>query len=546
MSEASSDICKRCQTSFASDSERFCANCKAPRRKPCILCRAAISFKAEECKLCLAPQDENIFEETPLKDCSCGALVMMSSSACYNCHSVLQVGYVLPQHQKSPIVPPIELPQESCDQLSSNVTSTSVSDSGDQVSPQKATAEESSDQSFVVSTPSSGQEIMSVNISVHKSTQMTSHSPVTDLLSSNVNPSGIPHNSQQQISKKATHEPGESINQSGVPSAIHGSSQNDHDQLKKEESSTTNAQLSSDHVIHMDNWDIQPQEVSLSLSSFPYLKSQEETCHDGDGQSENELVANNYTGANVQPQPSPSSLCTSAPVNMTTSLSASGVATPSTMLPIVSPPIFAPHSDQTCTPKHELPDKESMTPGKKRKVDSLIESGQRAFNLSEEGEARDSVNYGNNEHEITNKSSDAQILGSHKMPLDDQGDLSARGQVQTQRKRKSASYESETDTLTSKKLAHNESEIVVHISEKHGSQADLREILTDQNDTQNKSGQEGNNEIFIGVDSDSESSTCETNEQYQHQRLHDSQSKVCIIIFYYYQSIYILEYSTIY
>ena len=542
MSEASSDICKRCKTSFASDSERFCANCKAPRRKPCILCRAAISFKAEKCKLCLAPQDENIFDETPLKDCSCGALVMMSSPACYNCHSVLQVGYVLPQHQKSPIVPPIELPQESCDQLSSNVTSTSVSDSGDQVLPQKVTAEESSDQSFVVSTPSSGQEIMSVNISVHKSTQMTSHSPVTDLLSFNVNPSGIPPNSQQQISEKATHEPGESNNQSGVPSAIHGSTQNDHDQLKKEESSTTNAQLSSDHVIHMDNWDIQSQEVSLSLSSFPYLKSQEETCHDD--QSENELVANNYTGANIQPQPSPSSLCTSAPVNMTTSLSASSVATPSTMSPIVSAPISAPHSDQTCTLKHELPEKESMTPEKKRKVDFYIESGQDAFNLSEEGAASDSVKHGNNEHKITNKSSDAQILGSHKMPLDDQGDLSAKGQVQTQRKRRSASFESETDTLTFKKLAHNESEFVVHISEKHGSHADL---LTDQNDAQNnKSAQEGNNESFIGVDSDSESSTCETNEQHQHPQSHDSQSKVCVIIFHYYKSNYILEYSTIY
>ena len=541
MSEASSDICKRCKTSFASDSERFCANCKAPRRKPCILCRAAISFKAEECKLCLAPQDENIFDETPLKDCSCGALVMMSSSACYNCHSVLEVGYVLPQHQKSPIVPPIELPQESCDQLSSNVTSTSVSDSGDQVLPQKVTAEESSDQSFVVSTPSSGQEIMSVNISVHKSTQMTSHSPVTDLLSSNVNPSVIPPNSQQQISEKATHEPGESNNQSGVPSAIHVSTQNDQDQLKKEESSTTNAQLSSDHVIHMDNWDIQPQEVSLSLSSFPYLKSQEETCHDG--QSENELVANNYSGANIQPQPSPSSLCTSAPVNMTTSLSANSVAT-STMPPIVSPPISSPHSDQTCTPKHKLPEKKSMTPEKKRKVDFHIESGQDAFNLFEEGAARDSVKHGNNKHEITKKSSDAQILDSHKMPLDDQGDLSARGQVQTQRKRRSASFESETDTLTSKKLAHNESEFVVHISEKHGSHADL---LTDQNDAQNnKSAQEGNNESFIGVDSDSESSTCETNEQHQHQQSHDSQSKVCIIIFHYYQSNYILEYGTIY
>lgn len=531
MSEASSDICKKCKAFFASDSERFCGNCRTPRRKPCLLCQSAISFKAEKCKHCLAPQDEDIFDETPLKECSCGAFVMMSSEACYHCHSVLQVGYVLPQHQKSPVIPPsIELPQESCDQLSSNVTSTSVSDSGDQVSSHKVTAEESSDQSLVVSTPSSGQEIMSVNISIHKSTQMTSHSPVTDLLSSNVNPNDIPPNSQQQISEKATHEPGESNNQSGVPSAIHGSTQNDPDQLKKEESSTTNAQLSSDHVIHMDNWDKQPQEVSLSLSSFPYSQSQEETCHDG--QSENELVANNYSGANIQPQPSPSSLCTSAPVNMTTSLSASSVATPSTMPPIVSPPISAPHSDQMCTPKHELPDKESMTPGKKRKVDSLIESGQHAFNLSEEGEARDTVNHGNNEHEITNKSSDAQILGSHKMPLDDQGDLSARGQVQTQRKRKSASYESETDTLTSKKLAHNESEIVVHISEKHGSRADLREILTDQNDTQNKSGQEGNKEIFIGVDSDSESSTCETNEQYQHQRSHDSQSKVRIIIFY--------------
>ena len=102
MSEVSdgktSSNCSHCQAPFHSDSVRFCGNCGSPRfqtkRKICLLCGFLIPDKPE-CINCSAPQNEEIFDNTPLKICinknpQCGAFLMPNSSKCYKCNALQQ------------------------------------------------------------------------------------------------------------------------------------------------------------------------------------------------------------------------------------------------------------------------------------------------------------------------------------------------------------------------------------------------------------------------------------------------------------------------
>lgn len=513
MSGFSCDYCKKCKAFFTSDSELFCAKCRAPRRKPCILCGIAISHNSHECTFCLAPQDKHIFEKTPLKECSCGVYVMMSSAACYNCRSVLQIGYVRPQHQKMPNEPPsIELPQE---------TSPSLSNSD---APIQETREEASNQSIVLTTPSSEQEMVSINISVPKTSQcqtaiassqvinqvviqhgsstdaqtssnITScHSPVTDLMSSNENSSDILPTSQQYVSQKAARE---SNNLSQVSQNIHGNTLQDHEQLDKEkipESGCSNyTHLPSNQAIPaigIDSWGIQPQEVLLAPMSYPYDKSKEDTCLD-------DL----------------SSLPVPATSNVTTCLSTNSVVLSSVPSIVTSPPYSLPPSHElTYTPKYELLDEGSVSPEKKRKVD--IESEQHALNLSEDdGTARDSVKHviELNDSETIKKIPDAQ-LGLHYNQVMPSDHVSANRQEQTpaQRKRRSTSDGFDTNILASKKFAPGS-------HEQYGARVVSHKMLSDKNVAQ----EEGNNDGSIGAESDSESSSDDKNEQHQQQLSHD-------------------------
>lgn len=471
MSETSSDCCTKCKASFASDLEHFCSNCRFPRRKPCILCGLEISYNIEECIFCLAPQDEQIFEITPLKKCSCGALVMMSSAACYNCQSVLQVGYVLPQQQKLPNVPSsIEPPQEASHQVSCNVNSgASVSNSD---APSQAITEESSNQLFILNTLSSGQEMP------------------------NINPSGIPPSSQQQFSQKAAVE--ESYNQSQVPSAIHVYE------------STQPGLEKGEIQENCNTYTLQSSNCAISATmSFPFYKSEEETCCDD--QSGNELESNNLTAtlsSNILPQSTSPSLdvhlfsqpppATSTPSNAAISFTATSI-----------------------TPKHKLHDQVSMVPEKKRKV-FHSESGQNATNLYEEGTTRASINHGG-ENEFTKKAPDTLLDsdGNRKMLLDDKGDLS---QVQTQKRRRSTPDKSDTDTLISKKTAPSGPEFEAHNIGKYGTCAVSQDILTNKNDAQDMQPVQEESVIEEELDSD-ESPTCDKDGQ--QQQSHDNQLEVC-------------------
>ena len=100
-------LCKRCNEANSADA-KYCGNCGSSlfemQRKPCILCNVMLPLKLQNCLFCSAPQDPEILDQTPLKQCfnsQCGAYLMVDLSICYRCK--LQQ----PQH------PPSTIPSDS-------------------------------------------------------------------------------------------------------------------------------------------------------------------------------------------------------------------------------------------------------------------------------------------------------------------------------------------------------------------------------------------------------------------------------------------------
>lgn len=89
MSEESSGLinsCRKCKSTFSSDSDRFCSHCGTPRKKQCLLCGVLIPHIAPQCSFCGGPQDKQVLDNTPLKDCKeCGSTLMPNASTCHSC-----------------------------------------------------------------------------------------------------------------------------------------------------------------------------------------------------------------------------------------------------------------------------------------------------------------------------------------------------------------------------------------------------------------------------------------------------------------------------
>ena len=94
-------LCKKCNEANSANA-KYCGNCGVSllerQRKPCLLCNVLLHPTAQNCPFCSAPQDEEVFDQTPLKLCSnsqCGAYLMVDLLVCYRCKSPQ------PQHHPS-------------------------------------------------------------------------------------------------------------------------------------------------------------------------------------------------------------------------------------------------------------------------------------------------------------------------------------------------------------------------------------------------------------------------------------------------------------
>ena len=103
-------LCKRCNQQSPSNS-KFCGSCGMSfvvmQRKKCLLCDVLLHFKAEKCQVCSAPQDSDIFDQTPLKQCinsQCKTFLVVDSATCYQCKSP-QMQYQL-SLDLAPNIPP--------------------------------------------------------------------------------------------------------------------------------------------------------------------------------------------------------------------------------------------------------------------------------------------------------------------------------------------------------------------------------------------------------------------------------------------------------
>ena len=103
-------LCKRCNQQSPSNS-KFCWSCGMSfvvmQRKKCLLCDVLLHFKAEKCRVCSAPQDSDMFDQTPLKECinsQCKTLLVVDSATCYQCKSP-QMQYQL-SLDLAPNIPP--------------------------------------------------------------------------------------------------------------------------------------------------------------------------------------------------------------------------------------------------------------------------------------------------------------------------------------------------------------------------------------------------------------------------------------------------------
>ena len=125
--------CKRCNQQNPPNS-KFCGSCGMSfvvmQRKSCLLCNVLLHFKAEKCQVCTAPQDSDMFDQTPLKPCinsQCKALLVFDSATCYQCKSP-QI-----QYQPSPDVAPNIPPATSRDELSSMLDTRTLSESNQEI-----------------------------------------------------------------------------------------------------------------------------------------------------------------------------------------------------------------------------------------------------------------------------------------------------------------------------------------------------------------------------------------------------------------------------
>ena len=96
-------LCKKCNEANSANA-KYCGNCGVSllerQRKPCLLCNVLLHPTAQNCPFCSAPQDEEVFDQTPLKQCfnsQCAAYLMVDFSVCYRCKSLQ------PQNQPSKI-----------------------------------------------------------------------------------------------------------------------------------------------------------------------------------------------------------------------------------------------------------------------------------------------------------------------------------------------------------------------------------------------------------------------------------------------------------
>ena len=84
--------CKSCREQLHPPTARYCSNCGDPQqeieKRPCILCQYPLPTTSQECILCSAPQDPQMFHQTDKKKCTnpeCRVQLIMTSSKCYNC-----------------------------------------------------------------------------------------------------------------------------------------------------------------------------------------------------------------------------------------------------------------------------------------------------------------------------------------------------------------------------------------------------------------------------------------------------------------------------
>ena len=420
MSKEFFGCCKKCKTPFTSEKESLCGTCNTHRRKQCILCEVSLPFHSQKCRICFAPQDKSIFEQTPLKDCSCGASILLSSEVCYSCESPQEVEDVQAQPPPKPPNTSSSQPTDQNDSLASNANFDESVPVVEQVTPIEESAEKLNNQSLVVTTPSSEQETISINVSIAGSAEQTcderkSHkdemiSNQEHLKQENDNQHASQSNSQLMpsvtsspsldISGKKVDQPSDQGN--STDKAASNELQKVTQQSKLSDSSEErplkqgNVQVSSNlcgtysstdaHVTSPVSADTQPaKEVSLTGTclSFPYHQSKEEASK----LSKNELVSNNLTTTPQQNQLPPMdsysafqsaphfdsspTTCTSTS-SVATSLHSSTTSAPISSTPSVpytATPLFTPHDDSVS------PDQERE---KKEYIDDQVDSTKKA------------------------------------------------------------------------------------------------------------------------------------------------------------------------
>ena len=386
MSKEFFGCCKKCKTPFTSEKESLCGTCNTHRRKQCILCEVSLPFHSQKCRICFAPQDKSIFEQLPLKVCcSCGASILLSSEVCYSCESSQEVEDVQSQPPPKPPDTSSSQPTDQNDSLASNANFDESVPVIEQVTPIEESSEKLNNQSLVVTTPSSEQETISINVSIAGSADQTCEEGKDqtceegkdhndEMISNQEN--GGQHGSQSSsqlmtnITSSASLIGGKKVDQPSDQenSSIKAASNESHNEVtqqpKPSESSKErpleqgNVQLSSDtcsaHVTSPVSANAQPKEVSLTGTclSFPYHQPEDEASK----QSKNQLVSNNLTampdqlpplsssGSSFQPSStlsyfdSSSTTCTSTSSTITSSIHSSTTFS----APVLSTPV--PHS----------------------------------------------------------------------------------------------------------------------------------------------------------------------------------------------------------
>ena len=111
-------LCKRCNQQNPPNF-KFCGSCGVSlvlmQRKLCLLCNVLLHLKTEKCQVCSAPQDSDMFDQTPLIPCinsQCKAFLVVDSTTCYQCKSPQM------QYQPPPNLSPNIPPAASRDELS--------------------------------------------------------------------------------------------------------------------------------------------------------------------------------------------------------------------------------------------------------------------------------------------------------------------------------------------------------------------------------------------------------------------------------------------